>query len=73
MAESTLQLNIQLHGATEAAQQFRDAVRKAASTFADLLVKECLYAILPGAWPDNFILLNRYLRTGVKPEYLINE
>ena len=31
------------------------------------------WATLPGEWPDNFTLLNRYLRTGVRPEFLFND
>lgn len=49
--------------AQHAAQAFRDA---------DAAINP-MWATLPGAWPDQFTLLNRYLRTGVKPEWLFNE
>lgn len=43
--------------------------------FSDALIDalDPLWAILPGEWPDNFILLNRYLRTGTRPPFLFNE
>lgn len=33
---------------------------------------EPMWAYMPGEWPDKFVLLNRYLRTGVKPPFLLN-
>lgn len=28
---------------------------------------------MSGEWPDRFVILNRYLRTGVEPEYFSDE
>lgn len=31
------------------------------------------HCTLSGDWPDKFTLLNRYVRTGVEPEYIFND
>jgi hypothetical protein len=49
------------------------SMQRLAETFCTLAASDLLRVITPGAWPDQFTLLNRYLRTGVKPEYLFND
>lgn len=50
------------------------SAQRAAKAFSDVTGRvDPFWAILPGEWPDNFVLLNRYLRTGVKPRFLLNE
>lgn len=74
MAEGTLQFNLSCVGAAESMRQLNKAARQITKVFRDLTDHlNPLWAALPGEWPDNFILLNRYLRTGVKPPFLFNE
>lgn len=32
-----------------------------------------LWCVNSGEWPDEFVLLNRYLRTGVKAPFIFND
>ena len=58
----------------DAARKMSLSAREAASAFRDTAIQlDSMWATMPGERPDQFTLLNRYLRTGVKPEYLINE
>lgn len=41
-----------------------------ASVFED---RDKWYAIYPGRWPDKFTLLNRFVRTGLRPPFILND
>lgn len=58
---------IAIEGLGRSAERVANATRH----FNEIL--ETKWAEWPGEWPDEFVLLNRYLRTGVKPPYLVNQ
>jgi len=61
-------------GVADALRSLGESTRLCAKGFDGwLAATEPLWAIMPGEWPDNFVLLNRYVRTGVKPGFLFSE
>lgn len=57
-----------------AVQGFNDALNAMARAVHRLAIKAGMYdrylAVLPGDWPDNFMILNRFLRTGRRPRWI---
>lgn len=31
------------------------------------------YAVCEGQWPDKFVILNRFMRTGLRPQFILND
>lgn len=60
---STLQFRLATLAACKALAQF-------GKVFED---KDKFYAIYPGQWPDEFVVLNRFMRTGLRPPYILND
>lgn len=59
---STLQLRLAIIGVNR-------ALKSLATVFED---RDKFYAACPGQWPDEFTVLNRFMRTGLRPPYIIN-
>lgn len=50
--------------------QATKALAKLVAVFED---RDKFYAICEGQWPDKFTLLNRFMRTGLRPPYIFND
>lgn len=57
--------------------QFRVACLKAIKQLNALTAvfqdRDKFYAIHPGQWPDKFAVLNRFMRTGLRPPFILND
>lgn len=58
--------------------QFEASARRARKSLSDLwnvIDKNREFRLVsgPGQWPDKFSLLNRYVRTGLEPPYILND
>lgn len=86
MATTTYQLEssdfVGLQKVNDGLRMLAEASRQAASSIAEAMIAlqgahtieaSPYWATERGEWPDKFTLLNRYLRTGVKPPFLFNE
>lgn len=56
---------------------FNRSLRQAAKALGDLgrlfEDRNKWYAVNEGQWPDKYVLLNRFLRTGLRPPYIFND
>lgn len=59
-----------LSQSVERLERFRKAVDVFNEVFADL---DKWHAQVEGEWPDKFVVLNRFVRTGVRPPYIFND
>lgn len=53
-----------------AANQVIQSLNEMAKIFED---RDKWHATTEGEWPDKFTLLNRFVRTGVRPPYIFND
>lgn len=54
----------------DAVAQFQRSVDEFLQAFGEF---SDWWATLEGKWPDRFVLLNRYLRTGQEPPFIFND
>lgn len=66
----TICLSVSMDGFNRSVQQATTALRSLSKLFED---REKWYVITEGQWPDKFILLNRYVRTGLRPPFMFND
>lgn len=72
MIDETISIRFQI-----STLEFRLACLKAIKGFNALAAvfkdRDKWYAIYPGQWPDKFTLLNRFMRTGLRPPFTLND
>lgn len=60
---TTLQLRLAVLSATK-------SLARLAAVFED---RDKFYVVCEGQWPDKFAVLNRFMRTGLRPPYIFND
>lgn len=68
--ESSIKFQIACLNLSLATVQATKALSELAQVFED---RDSWHAVCEGEWPDKFTLLNRFVRTGVRPPFILND
>lgn len=68
--ESSIRFHIACLNLRLAVHRSTEALGKLAKVFED---RDSWHAVCEGKWPDKYTLLNRFLRTGIRPPFIIND